>query len=70
MGVTSMGVSGSWSLKWTGPIIQLISTWFSIIFASTSSYFVTVDIGQNKNVLDFLQLKVIPKKNFEIYFHL
>ena len=42
MGVTSMGVSGSWSLKWTGPIIQLISTWFSIgIFASTSSNFVT-----------------------------
>ena len=42
MGVTSMGVSGNWSLKWTGPIIQLISTWFSIgIFASTSSNFVT-----------------------------
>ena len=73
MGVTDMGVWGCWSLKSTGAIIQLISTWFSLylpLLRFQELQFRNENIGSNGNIVYVCRIERQNMKSFQFNFHL
>ena len=73
MGVTDIGVWGCWSLEWTGAIIQLILTWFSLylpLLRFQELQFRNENIGNNGNSVYVCRIEWQNMESLQFSFHL